>query len=142
MEELNEMDDYDSEDDNDWRPTAGKKKSKTAAQKGEAEEEGGASDDDDDDDDNEDDDNDDEEDEDEDDDNKEDGDENNSSSDSEKVGKKPKKSSRVPKSCKSSTALDDELTNDSMSQGKGNEVRFIVHVKQNDLFFTASRALD
>lgn len=121
MEELNEMDDYDSEDDNDWRPTAGKKKSKTAAQKGEAEEEGGASDDDDDDDDNEDDDNDDEEDEDEDDDNKEDGDENNSSSDSEKVGKKPKKSSRVPKSCKSSTALDDELTNDSMSQGKGNE---------------------
>lgn len=121
MEELNEMDDYDSEDDNDWRPTAGKKKSKTAAQKGEAEEEGGASDDDDDDDDNEDDDNDDEEDEDEDDDNKEDGDENNSSSDSEKVCKKPKKSSRVPKSCKSSTALDDELTNDSMSQGKGNE---------------------
>uniref|UniRef100_A0A3Q0RRF0 PHD finger protein 14 n=1 Tax=Amphilophus citrinellus TaxID=61819 RepID=A0A3Q0RRF0_AMPCI len=28
MEELNEMDDYDSEDDNDWRPTAGKKKGK------------------------------------------------------------------------------------------------------------------
>uniref|UniRef100_A0A8C8I4E1 PHD finger protein 14 n=1 Tax=Oncorhynchus tshawytscha TaxID=74940 RepID=A0A8C8I4E1_ONCTS len=31
MEELNEMDDYDSEDDNDWRPTSGKKKAKTAA---------------------------------------------------------------------------------------------------------------
>uniref|UniRef100_A0A674E698 PHD finger protein 14 n=1 Tax=Salmo trutta TaxID=8032 RepID=A0A674E698_SALTR len=28
MEELNEMDDYDSEDDNDWRPASGKKKAK------------------------------------------------------------------------------------------------------------------
>uniref|UniRef100_K7FBY6 PHD finger protein 14 n=1 Tax=Pelodiscus sinensis TaxID=13735 RepID=K7FBY6_PELSI len=33
MEELNDMDDYDSEDDNDWRPTAGKKKGKTALRK-------------------------------------------------------------------------------------------------------------
>lgn len=30
MEELNAMDDYDSEDDNDWRPTMGKKKGKSS----------------------------------------------------------------------------------------------------------------
>uniref|UniRef100_A0A672ZQS4 PHD finger protein 14 n=1 Tax=Sphaeramia orbicularis TaxID=375764 RepID=A0A672ZQS4_9TELE len=96
MEELNEMDDYDSEDDNDWRPTAGKKKGKAATQKGGPEEEEGGSDDD-----------------------KEDGDDNNnSSSDSEKVMKKPKKK---VKPTKSSSAFDEELTNDSMSQGKGNE---------------------
>ncbi|KAK7899591.1 hypothetical protein WMY93_020444 [Mugilogobius chulae] len=122
MEELNEMDDYDSEDDNDWRPTAGKKKGKAAAQKGGGAEEegGGASDDDDDDDDDHDDDNedDDEDEDDEDDEDKEDGEENNSSSDSEKTDKKLKKKS---KSSKSSSALDEELTNDSMSQGKGNE---------------------
>uniref|UniRef100_A0A8L0DVG6 PHD finger protein 14 n=1 Tax=Oncorhynchus mykiss TaxID=8022 RepID=A0A8L0DVG6_ONCMY len=34
MEELNEMDDYDSEDDNDWRPTSGKKKAKTENEEG------------------------------------------------------------------------------------------------------------
>uniref|UniRef100_A0A667ZU27 PHD finger protein 14 n=1 Tax=Myripristis murdjan TaxID=586833 RepID=A0A667ZU27_9TELE len=109
MEELNEMDDYDSEDDNDWRPTAGKKKGKTAAQKGGTEEEeGGSASDDDDDDDNDDDDD--------DDDDKEDGDDNNnSSSDSEKEVKKSKKKP------KSSSTFDEELTNDSMSQGKGNE---------------------
>uniref|UniRef100_A0A8C2X212 PHD finger protein 14 n=1 Tax=Cyclopterus lumpus TaxID=8103 RepID=A0A8C2X212_CYCLU len=68
MEELNEMDDYDSEDDNDWRPTAGKKKGKAAAQKGGPEEDGGsASEDDDEDDDNEDEDDDDEDDDDDDD---------------------------------------------------------------------------
>uniref|UniRef100_A0A3Q2PTM9 PHD finger protein 14 n=1 Tax=Fundulus heteroclitus TaxID=8078 RepID=A0A3Q2PTM9_FUNHE len=101
MEELNEIDDYDSEDDNDWRPTAEKKKGKTSTQK------------DDDDDDNDDDDDDDD---DEDDEGKDDGvDINNSSSDSEKEMKKPKKK------VKSSNAFDDELTNDSMSQGKGNE---------------------
>ncbi|KAM4705888.1 PHD finger protein 14 isoform 2-T2 [Rhinophrynus dorsalis] len=32
MEELNAMDDYDSEDDNDWRPTAGKRKGRSASQ--------------------------------------------------------------------------------------------------------------
>uniref|UniRef100_A0A8C7Z3H3 PHD finger protein 14 n=1 Tax=Oryzias sinensis TaxID=183150 RepID=A0A8C7Z3H3_9TELE len=90
MEELNEMDDYDSEDDNDWRPTAEKRRSKAAAQKGD-------------------------EDDDDDDDDKEDGDDNNSSSDSDKDAKKPKKK------VKSSSAFDEELTNDSMSQGKGNE---------------------
>uniref|UniRef100_A0AAV2K9T6 PHD finger protein 14 n=1 Tax=Knipowitschia caucasica TaxID=637954 RepID=A0AAV2K9T6_KNICA len=123
MDELNEMDDYDSEDDNDWRPTAGKKKGKGGASKGAGEEEGGgASDDDDDDDDrdddednDEDDDEDDDEEEEEDEDDKEDGEDNNSSSDSDK---KPKKKS---KSSKSATAPDEELTNDSMSQGKGNE---------------------
>uniref|UniRef100_A0A671W9W4 PHD finger protein 14 n=1 Tax=Sparus aurata TaxID=8175 RepID=A0A671W9W4_SPAAU len=113
MEELNEMDDYDSEDDNDWRPTGGKKKGKAAAQKGGTEEEegGSASDDDDNDDDDDDDDEDDE-----DDDNEGGGDDNNSSSDSEKEVKKPKKKA------KSTSAFDEELTNDSMSQGKGNEV--------------------
>uniref|UniRef100_A0A672G720 PHD finger protein 14 n=1 Tax=Salarias fasciatus TaxID=181472 RepID=A0A672G720_SALFA len=112
MEELNEMDDYDSEDDNDWRPTAGRKKGKTAAQKGgaEGEEGGSASDDDnDDDDDDEDDDN-----EDDDDDKEDREDNNNSSSDSDKDMKKPKKKSK-------SSSFDEELTNDSMSQGKGNE---------------------
>uniref|UniRef100_A0A3P8TMK4 PHD finger protein 14 n=1 Tax=Amphiprion percula TaxID=161767 RepID=A0A3P8TMK4_AMPPE len=112
MEELNEMDDYDSEDDNDWRPTAGKKKGKAATQKGGTEEEDGGSASDDDDDDNDDDDDDD----DDEDGEKEDGDDNNnSSSDSDKEVKKPKKKT------KSSAAFDDELTNDSMSQGKGNE---------------------
>uniref|UniRef100_A0A3Q3E1C7 PHD finger protein 14 n=1 Tax=Hippocampus comes TaxID=109280 RepID=A0A3Q3E1C7_HIPCM len=96
MEELNEMDDYDSEDDNDWRPAAGKKKSKAATQKG-----GGTEDGDDDDG--------------EDEDDKEDDDENNSSSESDKEAKKPKKKA------KSTNAFDEELTNDSMSQGKGNE---------------------
>uniref|UniRef100_A0A3P9L865 PHD finger protein 14 n=1 Tax=Oryzias latipes TaxID=8090 RepID=A0A3P9L865_ORYLA len=101
MEELNEMDDYDSEDDNDWRPTAEKRRSKEG---------GSATDDDDENDDDED------EDDDDDDDDKEDGDDdNNSSSDSDKDAKKPKKK------VKSSSAFDEELTNDSMSQGKGNE---------------------
>ncbi|XP_024920858.1 PHD finger protein 14 isoform X2 [Cynoglossus semilaevis] len=111
MEELNEMDDYDSEDDNDWRPT-GKKKNKAATQKGGTEEEegGSASEDDDDDDD----DDDDEEDGDGDND-KEDGDDNNSSSDSEKEVKKH------VKKAKTTSNFDEELTNDSMSQGKGNE---------------------
>ncbi|XP_027891421.1 PHD finger protein 14 isoform X1 [Xiphophorus couchianus] len=114
MEELNEIDDYDSEDDNDWRPTAEKRKGKTSTQKGGTEEEEGASvsEDDDDDDDNDDDD----EDDDEDDEGKDNGDDiNNSSSDSDKEMKKPKKK------VKSTNAFDDELTNDSMSQGKGNE---------------------
>uniref|UniRef100_A0A8C2WVC0 PHD finger protein 14 n=1 Tax=Cyclopterus lumpus TaxID=8103 RepID=A0A8C2WVC0_CYCLU len=122
MEELNEMDDYDSEDDNDWRPTAGKKKGKAAAQKGGPEEDGGsASEDDDEDDDNEDEDDDDEDDDDDDDedDDKEDGDgeknNNNSSSESDKDMKKLKKKT------KSTNAFDEELTNDSVSQGKGNE---------------------
>uniref|UniRef100_A0A8D3B4V3 PHD finger protein 14 n=1 Tax=Scophthalmus maximus TaxID=52904 RepID=A0A8D3B4V3_SCOMX len=93
MEELNEMDDYDSEDDNDWRPTAGKKKGKAATQKGGTEEEGGGSEDGDDNNNN----------------------NNNSSSDTDKEVKKPMKKA------KNTSAFDEELTNDSMSQGKGNE---------------------
>lgn len=119
MEDLNEMDDYDSEDDNDWRPTAGKKKGKANSQKGGTDEEGGesASDDDDNDDDDDDDDDDEDSDGDDDDDDKEDGEDNiNSSSDSDKEAKKSKKKT------KSSSAFDEELTNDSMSQGKGSEV--------------------
>ncbi|KAG7457504.1 hypothetical protein MATL_G00227850 [Megalops atlanticus] len=100
MEELNEMDDYDSEDDNDWRPAAGKKKGKAAAQKGgseeeEEEEEGSGSEEEDDNDDNEED-----------------------SSSSEKEEKKPKR-----KAAKNVSTYDEELTNDSLSlsQGKSNE---------------------
>uniref|UniRef100_A0A7N6BJ39 PHD finger protein 14 n=1 Tax=Anabas testudineus TaxID=64144 RepID=A0A7N6BJ39_ANATE len=114
MEELNEMDDYDSEDDNDWRPTAGKKKGKALRnQKGGDEEEDAGSATDDDDDDNDDDDDDDED----EDDGKEDGDDNNnnSSSDSDKEMKKLKKKA------KSTSTFDEELTNDSMSQEKGND---------------------
>uniref|UniRef100_A0A6Q2X5F4 PHD finger protein 14 n=1 Tax=Esox lucius TaxID=8010 RepID=A0A6Q2X5F4_ESOLU len=108
MEELNEMDDYDSEDDNDWRPAAGKKKGKMAtAQKGGSEgedDEGGSCSDDDN-----------QEDEDCDDDDEDDDNGEGSSSDSDKEAKKPRKKA------KSSSAFDEELTNDSMSQGKGNE---------------------
>ncbi|XP_028819909.1 PHD finger protein 14 isoform X2 [Denticeps clupeoides] len=110
MEELNEMDDYDSEEDNDWRPTAGKKKGKVAgkekggSEEGE-EEEGGSDDDDNDDDDDEDDDIDDY-----------DDDQSKSCSDSEKEEKRTK---RKP----AKSAFDEELTNDSLStsHGKGNE---------------------
>uniref|UniRef100_A0A674E862 PHD finger protein 14 n=1 Tax=Salmo trutta TaxID=8032 RepID=A0A674E862_SALTR len=97
MEELNEMDDYDSEDDNDWRPASGKKKAK-AAEDGDG---GSGSDDDD----NEDDDGGDDEDE----------NEEGSSSDSDKEVKKPKKK------VISSSVFDKELTNDSLSQGKSNK---------------------
>ncbi|KAJ3609632.1 hypothetical protein NHX12_024151, partial [Muraenolepis orangiensis] len=86
MEDLNEMDDYDSEDDNDWRPAAGKKKSKAAA--------------DNDDDNNKD----------------EDKDGNSSSSDSDKEMNKPKKKAK-----NNISFNDDELTNDSTSQEKGNK---------------------
>ncbi|XP_036422137.1 PHD finger protein 14 isoform X1 [Colossoma macropomum] len=111
MEQLNEMDDYDSEDDNDWRPSAGKKKSKTAGKdKGggsEGEEDEGSDEDDNDDDDDDD-----------DDDDENDDDNENSSSDGEEVVKKSKK-----KASKSTGAFDEEETNDShsTSHGKGNE---------------------
>uniref|UniRef100_A0A8C1MEB0 PHD finger protein 14 n=1 Tax=Cyprinus carpio TaxID=7962 RepID=A0A8C1MEB0_CYPCA len=89
MEELNEMDDYDSEDDNDWRPTQGKKKGKASSGKekeGSEEEEDGGSDEED---------------------NEEDENET-SSSDSEEEEKKSKK-----KGDKSTGAFDEEETNDS-----------------------------
>ncbi|XP_068509357.1 PHD finger protein 14 isoform X10 [Syngnathus scovelli] len=123
MEELNEIDDYDSEDDNDWRPTAGKKRGKAATQKGGGTDEGdSAIADDNDGDDDEDDDKDDNDEDDydvdddgEDEDDKEDDEVNNSSSESDKEVKKPKKKA------KNTNAFDEELTNDSMSQGKGIE---------------------
>uniref|UniRef100_A0A673H363 PHD finger protein 14 n=1 Tax=Sinocyclocheilus rhinocerous TaxID=307959 RepID=A0A673H363_9TELE len=89
MEELNEMDDYDSEDDNDWRPTQGKKKGKASSGKekeeSEEEEDGGSDEEDNEDDENE-----------------------TSSSDSEEEGKKSK-----GKAGKSTGAFDEEETNDS-----------------------------
>ncbi|XP_058609912.1 PHD finger protein 14 isoform X3 [Onychostoma macrolepis] len=99
MEELHEMDDYDSEDDNDWRPTQGKKKGKASSGKekegSEEEEDGGSDEEDNEDDENE-----------------------TSSSDSEEEGKKSKR-----KAGKSTGAFDEEETNDShsTSHGKGNE---------------------
>uniref|UniRef100_A0A6Q2XWX3 PHD finger protein 14 n=1 Tax=Esox lucius TaxID=8010 RepID=A0A6Q2XWX3_ESOLU len=105
MEELNEMDDYDSEDDNDWRPAAGKKKGKMAtAQKGGSEgedDEGGSCSDDDN-----------QEDEDCDDDDEDDDNGEGSSSDSDKEAKKPRKKA------KSSSAFDEELTNDSIASAQ------------------------
>ncbi|XP_056335599.1 PHD finger protein 14 isoform X2 [Danio aesculapii] len=112
MEELNEMDDYDSEDDNDWRPTHGKKKGKASSGK---EKEGSGEEDDDDDDGG----SDEEDNEDDNDDDDDEGDDNeSSSSDSEDEGKKPKK-----KAGKNTGAFDEEETNDShsTSHGKGNE---------------------
>uniref|UniRef100_A0A8C9W9T0 PHD finger protein 14 n=1 Tax=Scleropages formosus TaxID=113540 RepID=A0A8C9W9T0_SCLFO len=93
MEELNEMDDYDSEDDNDWRPKAGKKRNKSAGSGSEEEE-------DDDDDDCE---------------GENAGEENGGSE------KEEKKSKR--KTTKNTSAYDEELTNDSLSlsQSKNNE---------------------
>ncbi|XP_056105717.1 PHD finger protein 14 isoform X3 [Rhinichthys klamathensis goyatoka] len=100
MEELNEMDDYDSEDDNDWRPTQGKKKGKASSGKekegsDEEDDDGGSDEEDNEDDENE-----------------------TSSSDSEEEGKKPKR-----KAGKNTGAFDEEETNDShsTSHGKGNE---------------------
>ncbi|ROK35873.1 PHD finger protein 14 [Anabarilius grahami] len=99
MEELNEIDDYDSEDDNDWRPTQGKKKGKASSGKekeGSDEEDDGGSDEED----------------------NEDDENESSSSDSEEEGKKPKR-----KAGKNTGAFDEEETNDShsTSHGKGNE---------------------
>lgn len=101
MEELNEMDDYDSEDDNDWRPTQGKKKGKASSGKekeGSDEEDDGGSDEED----------------------NEDDENETSSSDSEEEGKKPKR-----KAGKNTGPFDEEETNDShsTSHGKGNEVK-------------------
>ncbi|XP_075443368.1 PHD finger protein 14 isoform X16 [Ascaphus truei] len=100
MEELNAMDDYDSEDDNDWRPTAGKKKGKTTSigegsDGDEDEEEDGS----------------------EEEENNAGNDEVNGSSSSDEGKKKIKFPSR-------NSADDEELTNDSLtlSQSKSNEV--------------------
>ncbi|XP_037746533.1 PHD finger protein 14 isoform X1 [Chelonia mydas] len=114
MEELNDMDDYDSEDDNDWRPTAGKKKGKTALRKEgsdgdneEDEDDGSGSDEDD---------------------NDEEGNEDNSSTASDGGSKKKKH-----KVLSRNSADDEELTNDSLalSQSKSNEDSLILEKSQN-----------
>nr|XP_032637014.1 PHD finger protein 14-like isoform X1 [Chelonoidis abingdonii] len=114
MEELNEMDDYDSEDDNDWRPTAGKKKGKSALRKEgsdgdneEDEDDGSGSDEDD---------------------NDEEGNEDNSSTASDGGSKKKKN-----KVLSRNSADDEELTNDSLalSQSKSNEDSLILEKSQN-----------
>jgi hypothetical protein len=105
MEELNAMDDYDSEDDNDWRPTVVKRKGRSASQK-----EGSDGDNEDDDDEGSGS---------EEDENDEGNDEDHSSPASEAGGKK--KRSKV---LSRNSADDEELTNDSLtlSQSKSNEV--------------------
>ncbi|NXO00796.1 PHF14 protein, partial [Rhinopomastus cyanomelas] len=115
MEELNDMDDYDSEDDNDWRPTAGKKKGKNALRKEgsdgdneDDEDDGSGSDEDD---------------------NDEEGNEEDNSSTASDGGSKKKKSKVLNRN----NADDEELTNDSLalSQSKSNEDSLILEKSQN-----------
>ncbi|RXM29182.1 PHD finger protein 14 [Acipenser ruthenus] len=98
MEQLNEMDDYDSEDDNDWRPTAGKKKGKATAQKGGSDEEddGSGSDEDEDND-------------------CDENDEDDSSSGSEDESQKKAKT----KAPRTNSVEEEEWTNDSLSVSRG-----------------------
>ncbi|XP_070585444.1 PHD finger protein 14 isoform X3 [Erythrolamprus reginae] len=115
MEELNDIDDYDSEDDNDWRPTAGKKKGKnTLRREGsdgdneDDEDDGSGSDEDD---------------------NEEEGNDDEDSSaasDGESKKKKTKALSR-------NSVDEEELTNDSLalSQSKSNEDSLILEKSQN-----------
>uniref|UniRef100_A0A8C9BFH1 PHD finger protein 14 n=1 Tax=Phocoena sinus TaxID=42100 RepID=A0A8C9BFH1_PHOSS len=114
MEELNDMDDYDSEDDNDWRPTVVKRKGRSASQKEgsdgdneDDEDEGSGSDEDE---------------------NDEGNDEDHSSPASE-GGCKKKKSKVLSRN----SADDEELTNDSLtlSQSKSNEDSLILEKSQN-----------
>ncbi|XP_044535384.1 PHD finger protein 14 isoform X2 [Gracilinanus agilis] len=114
MEELNDMDDYDSEDDNDWRPTAARRKGKAASQRDgsdgdneDDEDDGSGSDEDD---------------------NDEGNDEGHSSPASEGPGKKRK--SQV---LSRTSADDEELTNDSLtlSQSKSNEDSLILEKSQS-----------
>lgn len=114
MEELNDMDDYDSEDDNDWRPTVVKRKGRSASQK-----EGSDGDNEDDDDEGSGS---------EEDENDEGNDEDHSSPASEAGGKKKKS-----KVLSRNSADDEELTNDSLtlSQSKSNEDSLILEKSQN-----------
>uniref|UniRef100_A0A8D0LBQ9 PHD finger protein 14 n=1 Tax=Sphenodon punctatus TaxID=8508 RepID=A0A8D0LBQ9_SPHPU len=114
MEELNDIDDYDSEDDNDWRPTAGKKKGKSLLRK-----EGSDGDNEDDEDDGS---GSDEEDNDE-------GNEEDNSSTASNGGFKKKKTKVLSRN----SADDEELTNDSLalSQSKSNEDSLILEKSQN-----------
>ncbi|XP_068091183.1 PHD finger protein 14 isoform X2 [Hyperolius riggenbachi] len=106
MEELNVMDDYDSEDDNDWRPTMGKRKGKSMGDGSDGEE----------------DDDDDEEDDVSDGDSSHQGGNKDSSSSSEDEGKKKKK--KKMKILSRNSGDDEDLTNDSLtlSQSKSNEL--------------------
>nr|XP_020637359.1 PHD finger protein 14 isoform X6 [Pogona vitticeps] len=115
MEELNDIDDYDSEDDNDWRPTAGKKKGKnTLRREGsdvdneDDEDDGSGSDEDD---------------------NEEEGNDDDDSSAASDGGPKKKKA----KALNRNSADDEELTNDSLalSQSKSNEDSLILEKPQN-----------
>ncbi|KAF2983470.1 hypothetical protein EK904_005662, partial [Melospiza melodia maxima] len=115
MEELNDMDDYDSEDDNDWRPTAGKRKGKNALKKDgsdgdneDDEDDGSGSDEDD---------------------NDEEANEEDNSSTASDGGSKKKKSKVLNRN----NADDEELTNDSLalSQSKSNEDSLILEKSQN-----------
>ncbi|XP_010153259.1 PREDICTED: PHD finger protein 14 [Eurypyga helias] len=114
MEELNDMDDYDSEDDNDWRPTAEKKKGKNTLRKegsdgdNEDDDDGSGSDEDD---------------------NDEEGNEEDNSSTASDGGSKKKKSKVLNRN----NADDEELTNDSLalSQSKSNEDSLILEKSQN-----------
>ncbi|XP_066174160.1 PHD finger protein 14 isoform X2 [Sylvia atricapilla] len=115
MEELNDMDDYDSEDDNDWRPTAEKRKGKNALKKEgsdgdneDDEDDGSGSDEDD---------------------NDEEGNEEDNSSTASDGGSKKKKSKVLNRN----NADDEELTNDSLalSQSKSNEDSLILEKSQN-----------
>ncbi|XP_077159853.1 PHD finger protein 14 isoform X5 [Paroedura picta] len=119
MEELNDIDDYDSEDDNDWRPTAGKKKGKNTLRK-----EGSDGDNEDDEDDGSGSDEDDNEEE----GNEEDEEDDNSSAASDGGSKKKK-----AKALSRNSADDEELTNDSLalSQSKSNEDSLILEKSQN-----------
>nr|XP_056713392.1 PHD finger protein 14 isoform X2 [Euleptes europaea] len=119
MEELNDIDDYDSEDDNDWRPTAGKKKGKNTLRK-----EGSDGDNEDDEDDGSGSDEDDNEEE----GNEEDEEDDNSSAASDGGSKKKK-----AKALSRNSADEEELTNDSLalSQSKSNEDSLILEKSQN-----------
>ncbi|XP_053215505.1 PHD finger protein 14 isoform X6 [Podarcis raffonei] len=120
MEELNDIDDYDSEDDNDWRPTAGKRKGKNTLRK-----EGSDADNEDDEDDgsgSEEDDN-------EEEGNEEEEEEEDNSSAASDGGSKKKKAKALSRN----SADEEELTNDSLalSQSKSNEDSLILEKSQN-----------
>ncbi|XP_056378926.1 PHD finger protein 14 [Hyla sarda] len=105
MEELNAMDDYDSEDDNDWRPTGGRRKGKSSTGEGsdgEDDEEDDAS---------------------EEESNQQAGNKDDSCSSSDDEGKKKK--IKIPSR---NSGDDEELTNDSLtlSQSKSNEDSLIL----------------
>ncbi|XP_058036671.1 PHD finger protein 14 isoform X4 [Ahaetulla prasina] len=115
MEELNDIDDYDSEDDNDWRPTAGKKKGKNTLRR-----EGSDGDNEDDEDDGSG--------SDEDDNEEEGNDDEDSSAASDGESKKKKN-----KALSRNSVDEEELTNDSLalSQSKSNEDSLILEKSQN-----------